>query len=130
MDARFERNGKDQKVGMGPGHEYASVSSFSIRQSKGKDIDEPKYVDDFRISSLYALSTAVRDLETMLILGKPPIDRFQSTKKGMKEPYNRDQYWSYAADKKSAFLKLYLFCFALAKPELVLCHSLSAINYR
>ena len=88
-------------------------------------------MDDLRISSLYALSTAARDLETMLILNKPPIDRSQSAKKGMKELYNRDQYWSYAADKKNAFLKLYLFCFALAKPELVLFHSLrSLLTYR
>ena len=88
-------------------------------------------MDDLRISSLYALSTAARDLETMLILNKPPIDRSQSAKKGMKELYNRDQYWSYAADKKNAFLKLYLFCFALAKPELVPFHSLqSLLTYR
>lgn len=127
MDARFEGNGKDRKVGMGQRDEFTSVSSFYDRR-RGV-LTNLDCVDDCRISSLYALSTAVRDLESMLILNKPPIDRSQSTKKGTKESYNRDQYWSYAADKKNAFLKLYLFCFALAKPESALCHSLSVIHH-
>jgi DCN1-like protein 4/5 len=79
-----------------------------------------------RISSLHALALAIRDLESLLLLDKAPLNRLPSNpslgKKGAgkvkekeKEPYNRDQYWDYAADKKAVFLKLYGFCFALAK---------------
>jgi hypothetical protein len=78
-----------------------------------------------RISTLYSLAIAIRDIEALLLLDKPPLARSgtSSTKKNIgkskekeKDPYNRDQYWEYAADKKNAFLKLYGFCFALAKP--------------
>jgi DCN1-like protein 4/5 len=79
-----------------------------------------------RISSLYALALATRDLESVLLLDKEPLNRRPSNpslgKKGAgkvkekeKEPYNRDQYWNYAADAKAAFLGFYGFCFALAK---------------
>jgi len=78
-----------------------------------------------RISSLYSLAIAIRDIESLLLLDKAPLKRPSNstpTKKNAgkikekeKDPYNRDQYWDYAANKKSAFLKLYGFCFALAK---------------
>jgi DCN1-like protein 4/5 len=80
-----------------------------------------------RISSLYSLAIAIRDIESLLLLDKPPLKRPSNPSPGKKtagkvkekerDPYNRDQYWGYAADKKSAFIKLYGFCFALAKPE-------------
>ena len=35
------------------------------------------------------------------------------------EPYNREKYKRYAADKGKAFRELYAFCFALAKPPYV-----------
>jgi DCN1-like protein 4/5 len=79
-----------------------------------------------RISSLYSLSLAIRDIESLLLLDKPPLKRPANPlpskknsgkiKEKEKDPYNRDQYWNYAADKKAALLKLYGFCFALAKP--------------
>ena len=31
--------------------------------------------------------------------------------------YNKDEYWSRAADVKASFLSFYSFCFALAKEE-------------
>ncbi|KAF7970662.1 hypothetical protein HWV62_44985 [Athelia sp. TMB] len=83
--------------------------------SKGEWV---KGTTKLQISSLYAFGTAIRDVEALLLLDKPPIKRPTSKAGGKseKEPYNRDQYWSYAADKKVAFLKLYTFCFVLAKP--------------
>jgi DCN1-like protein 4/5 len=79
-----------------------------------------------RISSLYSLSLAIHDVESLLLLNKPPLKRPSNPssskrsagkiKEKERDPYNRDQYWDYAADKKSAFLKLYGFCFTLAKP--------------
>lgn len=76
-----------------------------------------------RISSLYSLGIAIRDVEALLLMDKPPIKRpttnastaKKTSAKPEKESYNRDLYWSYVADKKTAFLKLYGFCFALAK---------------
>lgn len=79
-----------------------------------------------QISSLHSLSIAIRDIESLLLLNKTPITRSSNaspTKKSTgkikekeKDPYKRDKYWDYAADKKGAFLQLYGFCFALAKP--------------
>lgn len=80
-----------------------------------------------RISSLYSLVLAIQDLESLLVLDNAPLDYptpnpsvgskgAGKIKEKEKEPYNRDQYWSCVADKKAAFLKLYWFCFALAKP--------------
>jgi len=91
----------------------------------GKD-EWVKGTGALQISSLYALAIAIRDLESLLLLDKPPLNRPPSypsigkkssgkIKEKEKEPYNRDQYWVYAGDKKAAFLKLYGFCFALAK---------------
>lgn len=63
-----------------------------------------------RISSIQHLSTALADLENLLIYGKPPI------KKSKTDPYDRTKYWIYASDPKDAFHKLYLYCFMLVKP--------------
>ncbi|KZP32551.1 DUF298-domain-containing protein [Athelia psychrophila] len=83
----------------------------------GKD-EWVKGTAKLQISSLHAFGAAIRDVEALLLLDKPPIKRPLPKTGGKleKEPYNRDQYWTYAADKKGAFLKLYGFCFALAKP--------------
>jgi len=84
-----------------------------------------KATERLQISSLHSLAIAIRDIEALLLLDKSPLARSgtSSTKKNIgkskekeKDPYNRDQYWDYAADKKNAFLKLYGFCFTLAKP--------------
>jgi len=89
----------------------------------GKD-EWVKATGALQISSLNSLAIAIREIESLL-LNKPPLQRpssISTTKKSTgkvkekeKDPYNRDQYWSYAADKKGSFLKLYVFCFALAK---------------
>jgi len=85
-----------------------------------------KSTGTLQISSLHSLAIAIRDIESLLILNKAPLKRPSSsspTKKNTgknkekeKDPYIRDQYWSYVSDKKGSFLKLYGFCFALAKP--------------
>jgi hypothetical protein len=83
-----------------------------------------------RISSLQQLTLAVMELDTLLIQGGQAVKRSPSTssssvrKKGtMDEPYDRSAYWSYAADRKRSFSKLYTFCFALAKPPYVTLYS-------
>ncbi|KAI0350201.1 hypothetical protein OH77DRAFT_1090171 [Trametes cingulata] len=79
-----------------------------------------------RVSNLQTLSLAVRDLEELLLLDKPPIQPPSGAgapvkKKGVAqpesaEPYNRRKYYQYAVDKDKAFSQLYAFCFSLAKP--------------
>lgn len=75
----------------------------------------------FRISSLPQLAFAVRDLESLLILGNPtakkPVVDAKKKQRAVDEPYDRSAYWGYAADTKTAFQKLYTFCFVLAKQE-------------
>jgi len=56
---------------------------------------------------------ALTDLEDLLLFGKPPV------KKSQVDPYNRAQYWSYAANTKEAFREFYLYCFMLVKPSCV-----------
>ena len=73
------------------------------------------------------MSLALRDLEDLLLLDKPPVKSAApsaASKKGAvppeaPEPYNREKYKRYAADKGKAFRELYAFCFALAKPPYV-----------
>ncbi|KXN91212.1 DCN1-like protein 5, partial [Leucoagaricus sp. SymC.cos] len=63
-----------------------------------------------RISSPKHISTALTDLENLLVYGKSPI------KKPKVDSYDRTKYWTYAANPKGAFQKLYLYCFMLVKP--------------
>lgn len=65
-----------------------------------------------RISSLPLLSLAVTELEDLLIRGRAPIKPT-----GKKEDYDRSAYNTYARDVKVGFQKLYMFSYALAKPE-------------
>lgn len=65
-----------------------------------------------RISSLLLLSLAVTELEALLIHGCAPVK--PTTKK---DDYDRSAYNSYARDVKSSFRKLYMFSYALVKPE-------------
>ncbi|KZT20286.1 DUF298-domain-containing protein [Neolentinus lepideus HHB14362 ss-1] len=85
-----------------------------------------KGMEDLRISSLKTLALALQDLEDLLILGKPPMQRFSTppSKKATKAvptendgPYDRDRYFRYTFMKERAFLELYQFCFGLAKTE-------------
>jgi len=71
-------------------------------------------LEDLKISSLPQLALAVSDLESLLVAANPSNG---GTTKKKPDPYNKTKYNGYAADPKAAFLKLYLFCFALAKPE-------------
>ena len=72
------------------------------------------------------MSLVLRDLEDLLFLDKPLAkssgSSVASKKKALPEPsdpYNRQKYYRYAADKDKAFKELYAFCFALAKPPYV-----------
>ncbi|TFK27338.1 DUF298-domain-containing protein [Coprinopsis marcescibilis] len=67
-----------------------------------------------KASSLSALSTAMNDLNDLVVLKKPLLKRVA---KKEHEPYDRTAYYSYADNPKSAFQKLYSYCFSLAKPE-------------
>ncbi|KAI0781378.1 Cullin binding-domain-containing protein [Trametes elegans] len=94
--------------------------------AKFKEDEWMKGTGELRISSLSALSLAIRDLEDLLLLDKPPIQppsgagvpakkraaaQYDST-----DPYNRQKYYQYAAKKDKAYTELYSFCFGLAKP--------------
>lgn len=70
-----------------------------------------------RIADLSVLKAALCDLEALLIApnGKPA--------KHSPASYSKDRYGQYARDPKKAFRELYMFCFALAKPEWVSRHS-------
>jgi DCN1-like protein 4/5 len=65
-----------------------------------------------RVSSLSPLSLVVTELEDLLIRDRAPIKPT-----GKKEDYDRSAYNNYARDVKAGFHKLYMFSFALAKPE-------------
>ncbi|KAF8810102.1 hypothetical protein BYT27DRAFT_6501356 [Phlegmacium glaucopus] len=71
-----------------------------------------KGTSSLRISSLSPLSLAVTELEDLLIRGSAPV---KPTSK--KEEYDRSVYNTYARDVKAGFRKLYMFSYALAKPE-------------
>lgn len=58
---------------------------------------------------------ALTDVEDLLLFGKPPV------KKSQADPYNRAQYWTYAANAKEAFREFYFYCFMLVKPSCVSC---------
>jgi len=68
--------------------------------------------NSLRISSLPVLSLAVTELEDLLIRGSVPI---KPTNK--KDDYDRSAYNTCARDVKAGFQKLYMFSYALAKPE-------------
>ena len=65
-----------------------------------------------RISSLSSLSLVVTELEDLLIHGRAPLKQT-----GKKDDYDRSAYDTYARDVRAGFRKLYMFSYALAKPE-------------
>ncbi|KAI0831711.1 Cullin binding-domain-containing protein [Trametes gibbosa] len=79
-----------------------------------------------RVSNLQALSLVVRDLEDLLLRDRPPLQPPSSatappkkkgiTTPGPSDPYDRRNYYAYAASTDKAFSDLYTFCFNLAKP--------------
>ncbi|KAF8232283.1 hypothetical protein L208DRAFT_937295 [Tricholoma matsutake] len=68
--------------------------------------------ESLKISSLSLLATAIHDLNDYLMLEKAA-----PKKSAKKDPYDRTALWSYCENRKAAFQKFYIFCFALAKPE-------------
>jgi len=69
-----------------------------------------------RIDTLDKLGVALAEHEALLILNGPAPKPPKSSKKSVVEPYNKMlNYWGYAADVPSAFLKFYTFVFSLAK---------------
>ncbi|CCM05044.1 uncharacterized protein FIBRA_07246 [Fibroporia radiculosa] len=78
---------------------------------------------ELQISDLHTLSVALRDLEDMVLLDKPPFKPRHSAQPAKKtsnppsqDSYDRTRYYRYAADTQKAFNDLYTFCFSLAKP--------------
>ncbi|KZT70207.1 DUF298-domain-containing protein [Daedalea quercina L-15889] len=83
-----------------------------------------KATSELRISNVKTLSTALHDLEDLLLLDKPALRPTASapTKKpatGSCDPYNRSRYYGYATNTTKFFNELYAFCFTLAKPPQV-----------
>lgn len=72
-----------------------------------------------RISSLNTLALALRELENLMLLGKPALKQSKPTgnKTSSDEPYNRSRYHRYVQSVAKAYSELYLFSFMLAKPE-------------
>ncbi|KAF9009457.1 DUF298-domain-containing protein [Cyathus striatus] len=70
-----------------------------------------KGTSTLKISTPAQLSLAVTELNNLLIRDMSPLKKISNDK------YDRTQYVGYAKDTKAAFNKLYLFCFALVKPE-------------
>jgi hypothetical protein len=79
------------------------------------------------VSSLGSLAIVLNDLNNLIVLGKPAaasrssLSHVKSQKGAI---YDRTRYDGYAADTGKAFSSFYSFCFALAKPEYVICISL------
>jgi len=85
-----------------------------------------KGLDELKIVNLEGLSSALADLEDLLILRKPAPKRptsgsvSKAAKQGLSvDKYKKDRYWQYAADVESSFLQFYMFCFGLVKKEFV-----------
>ncbi|KAF8188357.1 hypothetical protein BJ912DRAFT_1059489 [Pholiota molesta] len=68
-----------------------------------------------QISYISQLALAINDLEQLLFHGKAPNKARANLKKD--QDYDRTTYMSYESNPKAAFRKLYLFTFALAKPD-------------
>ena len=79
----------------------------------------------YRIASLPALAAALNDLQNMLILQQGAVKK--STNKKDPDAYDKAVYMTYAQDTKSAFGKLYTYCFGLAKQECVFDWSCSRV---
>jgi DCN1-like protein 4/5 len=67
-----------------------------------------------RIACLPALSTALTDLQNLLILQQGAVQKPAGKKD---EVYDRTLYNSYTQDIQGSFGKLYTYCFSLAKQE-------------
>ncbi|RXW21120.1 hypothetical protein EST38_g4745 [Candolleomyces aberdarensis] len=67
-----------------------------------------------KIASLPALSTALTDLQNLLILQQGAVQKPTGKKDDV---YDRTLYNSYTQDAKGSFGKLYTYCFSLAKQE-------------
>ncbi|EPQ58564.1 DUF298-domain-containing protein [Gloeophyllum trabeum ATCC 11539] len=96
------------------------ILAWQLRTKEMAKITREEWVKgmtELRISSLSVLALALRDLEDLLILDKPPIKRLSTPASSLDGPYNRERYFDYALRKKEAFVELYQFCFGLAKTE-------------
>ncbi|OCH85216.1 DUF298-domain-containing protein [Obba rivulosa] len=80
-------------------------------------------LSDLQTPDLQMLSLALHELEDLLLMNKPPVKPSDGTSAASKKKsavpvasYNRTKYFKYATSVDKAFLELYMFCFALAKP--------------
>ncbi|PPR05995.1 hypothetical protein CVT26_005717 [Gymnopilus dilepis] len=71
-----------------------------------------KGTSQLKISSVPQIELAISELDDLLIQGKAPVRAAPKN-----QEYDRSSYFSYSADVKSGFSKLYSYAFALAKPE-------------
>ncbi|KAF8626310.1 hypothetical protein AX15_004979 [Amanita polypyramis BW_CC] len=77
-----------------------------------------KSTDALKVSSLMQLNIVVRDLNELLVLGRPALAQpAGKSSKVSKVPYDRAKYWEYAKDPSAAFQNLYMYSFSLAKPQ-------------
>jgi len=82
---------------------------------------------ELSVSSLASLAIVLNDLNNLIVLGKPAAASRSSmshVKSQKGAIYDRTCYDDYAANTRKAFSSFYSFCFALAKPEYVMCFSL------
>lgn len=80
------------------------------------------------MSSLASLAIVLNDLNNLIVLLRKPAAASRSSMSHVKSQkgaiYDRTRYDGYTADTRKAFSSFYSFCFALAKPEYVICFSL------
>jgi len=108
----FERLCKDAEMSMdSPLPLIFAWQMNGTQMAKLKMAEWVQGTDTLKISSLTMLTTAMIDLESILIRNQKPLE-----KSNKKEPYDRSTYWKYAEDTGVAFQKLYTFCFNLVKP--------------
>ncbi|KAF8655850.1 hypothetical protein AX16_002933 [Volvariella volvacea WC 439] len=65
-----------------------------------------------RVSSIPPLALAINDLDKLLFQGQT-----LPKESGTRDLYDKRDYWLHASNPRTAFHKLYTFCFGLVKPE-------------
>lgn len=95
------------------------ILAWQLEAAEMAKISKEEWVqgmDKLKIASLPALATALNDLQNLLIMKQGVVPLKKGANKKDQDVYDKKLYMTYAADTKAAFRKLYLYCFALAKP--------------
>ncbi|KAH9948111.1 DUF298-domain-containing protein [Amylocystis lapponica] len=95
--------------------------AWQLNTSEMAKISKDEWEKGLHELHLANLPLALRELEDLVILDKPPVKTGATpTKKKAStltsEPYNRTRYIKYSGDVEKAFSELYAYCFMLAKP--------------